>query len=686
MKAIKKMMVAVLLSLSMVVSFVPMNVFAVEAVDIWDGTADTSWYVGHEVDSEYHITTAEQLAGLAQLVNGNILFKDKTIYLDNDLDLSGHQWISIGNGSNFSQYFGGTFDGQYHKIMNLYHHYTGEDLTRNGLFGVISSGGIVKNLMVTNADIVSNDCSLLAGILADWVNGGIVENCYTSGKIENNVGDKMLGGLIGQCTSSTQVKGCASNAIVISTEPSEDSGDTVGGLIGQWENSVSSSQIIDCWFGGSVSCQNINSAVGGILGANFDFNGNPGVIIKNCMVATKNINCAEPGNITWVAAVAVANITNCIWPDRALDDPDNNHSAIVKLVVDWDAGTASADPNFDQSICGRESSNFSSANVLTDLRNNASTGIEWVVGINHPTFIWDKLNILADYTKVDEAVANAKKIDTNLYSNYSIVEDAINAVDHAKSKQEQTTVDGYADAINKAISELKYKDADYTKVNEAKAKVPSDLSIYTDETVKALKDALALVEEGKNITEQTTVDGYADAINKAIEGLVKKNISYKVIEGEGETFVKESGKDISIRIDHEYTENVKVEVDDQEVDKVHYKVTKGSTIITFDDMYLNTLAVGTHHVKVTFEDGIATTTLVIKEQTKDDNKKNDSTSNNQATVNPTIKEETKTTVKAENKQEVKKVKTGDDENIIGVVLLLIGSLVVLTYIRKKKIE
>ena len=678
MKAIKKIMVAVLLSLSMVVSFVPMNVFAVEAVDIWDGTADTSWYVGHEVDSEYHITTAEQLAGLAQLVNGNILFKDKTIYLDNDLDLSGHQWISIGNGSNFSQYFGGTFDGQYHKIMNLYHHYTGEDLTRNGLFGVISSGGIVKNLMVTNADIVSNDCSLLAGILADWVNGGIVENCYTSGKIENDVGDKMLGGLIGQCTWSTQVKGCASNATVISTEPSEDSVDTVGGLIGQWENSESSSQIIDCWFGGSVSCQNIYSAVGGILGANFDFNGNPGVIIKNCMVATKNINCAEPGNITWIAAVAVANITNCIWPDRALDDPDNNYNAIVKLVVDLDAGTASADPNFDQSICGRESSNFSSANVLTDLRNNASTGIEWVVGINHPTFIWDKLNILADYTKVNEAIANAQKIDANLYSNYSIVEDAINAVDHAKSKQEQVTVDNYADAINKAINELKYKDADYTKVNEAKAKVPSDLSIYTDETVKALKNALALVEEGKNVTEQITVDGYADAINKAIEGLVKKNISYKVIEGEGETFVKESGKDISIRIDHEYTENVKVEVDDQKVDKVHYKVTKGSTIITFDDMYLNTLAVGTHHVKVTFEDGIATTTLVIKEQTKDDNNRKDSTSNNQETVKPVVK--------AENKQEVKKVKTDDTSNIIRLLSLCIISIVGGTIILKRNKE
>ncbi len=202
--------------------------------------------------------------------------------------------------------------------------------------------------------------------------------------------------------------------------------------------------------------------------------------------------------------------------------------------------------------------------------------------------------------------------------------------------------------------------------------MPSDLSIYTDESVNALKDALALVEDGKNITEQATVDGYADAINKAIEGLVKKPIIYKVIEGEGGTFVKKSGKDISIRIDHEYTENVKVEVDGKEVDKVHYKVTKGSTIITFDDMYLNTLAVGTHHVKVTFKDGYATTTLIIKEQTKNNNEKKDTISNNQEIV------------KAENKKEVKKVNTGDNTNIVGITLLLVGSLIVLIYLNKKK--
>ena len=211
--------------------------------------------------------------------------------------------------------------------------------------------------------------------------------------------------------------------------------------------------------------------------------------------------------------------------------------------------------------------------------------------------------------------------------------------------------------------------ADYSRVNEAISRVNSiDKELY--ENYNKVEKALYQIDWNKSKQEQAIVDSYADTINKAIEGLVKKNKDYKVTEGE--TFVKESGKDISIRIDHEYTENVKV--DDQEVDKV----TKGSTIITFGDMYLNILAVGTHHVKVTFEDGIATTTLLIKEQTKDDNKKNDSTSNNQETVKPVVK--------AENKQEVKKVKTGDDENIIGIALLLLGSLVVLTYIRKKKID
>lgn len=472
MKIIKKIIVTTLLSLSLAVTFIPIDVFAINTVDTWDGTVDTSWYDNHENDSEYHITTAKQLAGIAKLVNDKTAsksFKGKTIYLDNDLDLAGYEWTPIGNGSNFTRYFAGTFNGQYHTINHLSHH-TSENDFRNGLFGIVSSGGIIKNLQVINADIVSNDDSLIAGVLADWVNAGTVENCYTSGKIENNNGYKFLGGLIGQCTAGTQIKGCASDTNVVSTFSGDDC-DTVGGLIGQWENSTDDSLITDCWFGGSVFCNNINSAVAGILGANFDFGGQPGVIIRNCMVSTKNITCAEPGNITWITAAATVLVKNCIWPDTppadvTLDEetyPDNNgnYFAAVRLIVDWNAGTASADPNFDQSQCGKSVSNFTLANVLTELQENASEGIKWVCGINHPTFSWNELNILADYTKV----------------------------------------------------------------NEAKSKVPNDLSIYTDESVETLKNALNAVKYDKNITEQDIVDEYAMNINKALEKLKKKEIT-----------------------------------------------------------------------------------------------------------------------------------------------------------------
>ena len=541
----KKKLLSLLLALFLVMALVPMTAFAEgTSVDNWDGTADISWYTDHKTDTEYHFTTAEQLAGLAQLVNdktASVSFEGKTIYLDNDLDLSGCQWTPIGNGSNFGRYFAGTFDGQYHKITNLHHHSTGDELIRNGLFGVVSDGGTLKNLLVIDADIASNDGSLLAGILADWVDGGTVENCYTSGKIENNVGDKMVGGLIGQCTGSTQVKGCGSDATVISTESDEDHVDTVGGLIGQWENSTDSSSITDCWFGGSVSCNNIYSAVGGILGANFEnFSGNkPGVTIKNCIVATKKITGAEPGNITWITAVVKTHVTDCIWPDTppagvTLDEetyPDNkgNYFAVTKLVVDWDAGTAGADPTFDQSSCGTAVSNFTSADVLAGLRTNAGAGVEWVAGIGHPTFVWDDNNIPADYTKVDAAIAKANTLNKDNYKDFSAVEAAVNAVVRDKNITEQSKVDAMAKAIEDAIAALQYKDADYTKVDAAIAKANA-LNKDNHRDFSAVEAAVNAVVRGKNITEQTEVDAMAKAIEDAIAALQYKDADYTRVD------------------------------------------------------------------------------------------------------------------------------------------------------------
>jgi len=72
--------------------------------DLWDGTTDTSWY--NDYDTEFIIYTAEELAGLAQLVNNGNSFSGKTIQLGNNIDLNGLNWTPIGNTS--SRCFSGT--------------------------------------------------------------------------------------------------------------------------------------------------------------------------------------------------------------------------------------------------------------------------------------------------------------------------------------------------------------------------------------------------------------------------------------------------------------------------------------------------------------------------------------------------------------------------------------------------
>ena len=62
---------------------------------------------------------------------------------------------------------------------------------------------------------------------------------------------------------------------------------------------------------------------------------------------------------------------------------------------------------------------------------------------------------------------------------------------------DQKTVDEYTVKLQEALSNLKFKPADYTKVKAALNKIPSDLSIYTDESVKLLEEAKAAINWDK---------------------------------------------------------------------------------------------------------------------------------------------------------------------------------------------
>ena len=64
----------------------PMALMSLEEPETWSGETDTTWY--KDTTTEFVLTTAEQLAGLAKLVDEGNTFEGKTIKLDNDIDLN----------------------------------------------------------------------------------------------------------------------------------------------------------------------------------------------------------------------------------------------------------------------------------------------------------------------------------------------------------------------------------------------------------------------------------------------------------------------------------------------------------------------------------------------------------------------------------------------------------------------
>ena len=132
----------------------------------------------------------------------------------------------------------------------------------------------------------------------------------------------------------------------------------------------------------------------------------------------------------------------------------------------------------------------------------------------------------ADYTKVDAAIDKANALNKDNYKDFSGVEAAVKAVVRDKDITEQSEVDAMAKAIEDAIAALQYKDADYTKVDEAIAKANAlKKDDYKD--FSGVETAVKAVVRGKNITEQSEVDKMAKAIEDAIAALEKKPASIK---------------------------------------------------------------------------------------------------------------------------------------------------------------
>ena len=512
-----KRLLSVLLCMMLCVGLIPATAFAAnEEPDKWDGTADTSWY--NETDTEFHIKTAEQLAGFAELTNIGIdtnastgnTFENKIIYLDCDVDLGGYTWTPITNRNVDDDYFfKGTFDGQGHTIYNL--NCSGKENSYDSLFGYVQ-GGVIQNLSVVDANLYADDNSMHLGIIAALVENGKIINCYTSGTVESVNGWRSVGGISGSCMHGTQIIGCGSDAKIISRNSKYS--DSVGGLVGQWSIAGETSVISDCWFNGSIVSEDPDSTVGGLLAFFNNYNNKENVKINNCIMVSINISSVAKENTAVIAHLTgTPTVANCFY-----EESDNGYRVITKL----ENGSFAIDTSFDSTPCAKAETDFTDNDILVSLQNNASQGAAWVEGIEHPTFSWDLKNRLANYTAVNAALDKVPQ-DVSVYTDetVSVLQQAIDSVDTSLSIAEQSKVDDMAKAIENAIAALEYKEADYSKVDEAIAKAdalnPDDYTNFS--TVEA---AVNTVVRGKNITEQDKVDNMALAIENAIANLEKK--------------------------------------------------------------------------------------------------------------------------------------------------------------------
>ena len=145
--------------------------------DNWIEVADTDWYDANPNGASFVIDTAEELAGLAKLVNEETDdFSGKTIVLDGDIDLAGKQWTPVGASAfdpegTSKAVFCGTFDGKENTITNMAVDLEGgeefpSDNTNAGLFGY--NRGTIQNvrLIDVHASSSSSFTHLTQGLLS----------------------------------------------------------------------------------------------------------------------------------------------------------------------------------------------------------------------------------------------------------------------------------------------------------------------------------------------------------------------------------------------------------------------------------------------------------------------------------------------------------------------------------------
>ena len=583
----KKKVLSLLLTLCLVMTFVPMAAFAAEA-------------------NKISITTVDDLLQFAEAVDkGKYDNKaDAVVSLDADLDLTGVAWKPIGSvfaaDGTLLHHFSGKFYGNGHTISNLdfsenygkteypsfgfFSEVYGAEisgLTIQGKLDVSNSGYVyfgtvagvaagskitdcVSDVSFTDTDKYINGTAALCG----YAINSTIEYCQNKGNfsITKDVSSFQMGGIVGLAQNST-VQYCANTGNITSWTP------CTGGIVGQL---FQNSKIINCYStGGMAPLGNGTTDFGGIAGTV-----GAGTEIRHCYFAGEmdlsQYTAATPYKRLGGIAGGVSSDTPAFENNYFVET--GNVPACFKY---QNAGTAktldymktedffneitTAGGNYRLNSNGTpilpapkyavsfvvtpaELTNVTikvDGQVVTNPANlEAGTYQVEVSADNCEVF---NLNITitadtathtqtiamtylpADYTKVDTAIGKVNALNKDEYKDFTAVEAAVNAVVRNKNITEQSEVDAMAQDIENAIDALQYKDADYTKVDAAIAKANAlNKDNYKDFT--GVEAAVNAVTRGKNITQQAEVDAMAKAIEDAITALQYKDADYTRVD------------------------------------------------------------------------------------------------------------------------------------------------------------
>lgn len=179
----------------------------VKDVGLWTGS-------GTKADP-FVIDTPEKLNQLATRVNAGDQFPNTYFKMTADIDYAPKSvWNDVSSEENNFESIGingkdfrGIFDGQNHTISGI--RFCNPNKYMVGLFGKLASSAVVKNVVLANSRIISNDRS---GGIVGHNESGTIENCHVLADvmIHDKASSNLHGGVVGK--NESVIRGCTSAA------------------------------------------------------------------------------------------------------------------------------------------------------------------------------------------------------------------------------------------------------------------------------------------------------------------------------------------------------------------------------------------------------------------------------------------------------------------------------------------